>query len=398
MKFKKSIESDTSITSIQYHSYAPYTQSFNHQDEIRIVVQSQNSYLLLCDSNLYIEGEINRRANLDNAILNPQLLSNYASFLFDSMRYELNGTEIDKCKNVGITSTLKMIASLTRSDVIGLYAAGLAPSENARAERFALEIPMKLFMGFFEDYKNVIMNSKHELFLIRSRNDTNCFTGTHDACTITIGKIMWRIPHIKVDDYTQLKMLKQIESNESIPLAYRSWDYYEYPALPQSTRHVWAVKTTSHLTRPRYVLLAFQTNRNFQITANNIAFDHLSLTDARLYLNSECYPQESIQTNFTDTRGVIAYNMYIRFKETYYHCGSGRPSNPIMTYAEWMASPIFVFDCSRQNESLKNSAVDVKFEFETSQNVPAHTAAYCIIIHDNIVQYNPLTNIVMRGV
>lgn len=151
------------------------------------------------------------------------------------------------------------------------------------------------------------------------------------------------------------------------------------------------------MARPRYVILAFQTNRNNIITNRSNLFDHIQLTDARLYLNSECYPQESVQINFGDMKGAIGYNMYTKFKETYYHDGSGIPSNPLMSYNDWLASPIFVFDCSRQNESIKYSSVDVKIEFETQDNVAARTTAYCLIIHDNIMQYNPLTSIITKN-
>lgn len=53
-------------------------------------------------------------------------------------------------------------------------------------------------------------------------------------------------------------------------------------------------------------------------------------------------------------------------------------------------APLFVIDCSKQNESLKNSPVDVRIEFETTANVPDNTTAYCLIIHDRIVEYNPM--------
>lgn len=397
LKFKKNIDSDTSITSTQYHSYTPYTQSYGYQDEIRIIIQSQNAYVLPHNSYIYIEGQFIRSATADDNAAAPSLISNFAAFLFDNIRYEMNGMEIDKCKNVGISSTLMEYASLTKADLQSLHAASIGVAEVAAARQFSLQIPVKLYMGFFHDYRHVIMNAKHELILTRSRNDTNCFSGANNIFAIVIDKIMWRMPHIKVDDYMQLKMLKQIESNDSIPVAYRSWDLYEYPALPQTTRHVWSVKTTSHLARPRYIILAFQTNRNNIINRACSFFDHIHLTDARLYLNSESYPQESLQLNFGQMKGAIAYNMYTSFKETYHHDGSGIPSNPIMSYMDWLGSPIFVFDCSRQNESLKISSVDVKIEFETQENVPALTTAFCFIVHDNVMQYNPLTNIITRN-
>lgn len=398
LKYKKNAYSDTSVTSMQYHSYTPYTTSFGNQDEIRIVIQSQNAHILPSESYIYVEGALVRSTLANNATLaNPIVVSNFVSFLFDSMRYELNGTEIDKCKNVGVTNTMKGLCSLTNSDVRSLEGAGLGSDAAAANATFSFQLPLKLYMGFFEDYKNIVMNSKHELILNRSRNDINCFAGVNDIFTIRIDKVMWRMPHIKVDDYMQLKMLKQIESNQPISLAYRSWDLYEYPVLPQTTRHVWSVKTSSHLARPRYVILAFQTNRNNNITQNMASFDPITLRDARLYLNSECYPQESLLLNLAESKGVIAYNMYTKFKETYYHDASGIPSNPILSYTDWLAKPLIVFDCSRQNEVIKTSSVDVKIEFETRNNVPAQTTAYCLIINDNLAEYNPLTSIVTKN-
>lgn len=400
MVYKKSIASDTSITSLQHYSYLPYSQSYRNQDEIRIAIQSQNAYLLPSDSHLYIEGVFTRSAAAAPTALNPHYIGNFAAFLFDSIRYEINGTEIDKCKNVGITSTLKTYASITESELRGLHSSSLGISnECTGAAEFSLVIPLRLYMGFFEDYKSIIMNSRHELILNRSGSDSKCFSTVNDApniFTISINKIMWRMPHVKVDDFTQVKILKQIESNESIPVAYRSWDLYEYPTLPQTTRHVWSVKTTSHLTRPRYIILCFQTNRNDYGPASNF-FDSVNLSDARVYLNSECYPQESLQLDFDQVKGAIGYHMYVKFKETYYHDGSGIPSDPIMSYNNWLGSPIYVFDCSRQNETLKTSSVDVKIEFETQHNIAANTTAFCLIMHDNLIQYNPLTSIVTKN-
>lgn len=396
LSFKKNVESDTSITSIQHHSYVPYTQSFEYQDEIRIAIQSQNAYLLPHDSYLYIEGQITRSTEVAANEAVQHACINFSSFLFDSIRYELNGSEIDKCKNVGITSTLKGYASINASEYSGMQSTCFPSTVRAAAGHFSLYIPLKLYLGFFEDYNRIILNCKHELILNRSRNDNNCFYGTNNVFTVRIEKVAWRMPHVKFDDSTQLKLLKQIENNQPITVAYRSWDLYEYPALPQTNRHVWAVKTTSHLARPRYIILAFQTNRNNNPALNSSQFDHINLIDARLYLNSECYPQESLQLNFNNRKAAIAYTMYTKFKESYYHDGSGIPSNPLLQYNDWLNNTLLIFDCSRQNESLKTSSVDVKIEFECSENVPDHTMAYCLIIHDNIMQYNPLTGIVVK--
>ncbi|MGP1958577.1 MAG: hypothetical protein ACTS7E_00835 [Arsenophonus sp. NC-CH8-MAG3] len=58
--------------------------------------------------------------------------------------------------------------------------------------------------------------------------------------------------------------------------------------------------------------------------------------------------------------------------------------------------PLFVIDCSRQEETFKSAAVDVRLEFESSENFPTITTAYALVIHDPIVQYTPLSNTVHR--
>ena len=53
---------------------------------------------------------------------------------------------------------------------------------------------------------------------------------------------------------------------------------------------------------------------------------------------------------------------------------------------------MIVVDCSKQNESIKEGVVDIKLEIELADNAPAETIAYCLIIHDKLFQYNPLSN------
>ena len=35
-------------------------------------------------------------------------------------------------------------------------------------------VPLNMLLGFSEDYKRVVVNARHELILIRARNDYNC--------------------------------------------------------------------------------------------------------------------------------------------------------------------------------------------------------------------------------
>lgn len=258
-------------------------------------------------------------------------------------------------------------------------------------------IPLRSIFGFAEDFRKILMNMKHELILLRSRTDVNCFVGANNHSSIQINKIQWRIPHVSVSDVEKLKLLKVIDRQQPIPLQYRSWELYEYPTLPTTSNHIWSVKASSSLNTPRYIIVAFQTNRHNRILADKSRYDHCNLSDLKVYLNSECYPYENLNVNFANNQYAVLYDMYCRFQETFYHDRASNTAVPLLTYEEYSANaPIIVIDCSRQNETLKKSIVDIRIEFQTRENIAADTAAYCLIIHDNLVTYNPYSNIVNK--
>lgn len=91
------------------------------------------------------------------------------------------------------------------------------------------------------------------------------------------------------------------------------------------------------------------------------------------------------------------YNAYSKIQSTYYN--SREHINPFrMEFSEFQESPLFAFDCSRADESLINSAVDIKIEIKTRDLFPANTAAYALIIFDQSFPYSPLDGVVLRGV
>ena len=78
--------------------------------------------------------------------------------------------------------------------------------------------------------------------------------------------------------------------------------------------------------------------------------------------------------------------MYINFQNAYY----GKEIEPMLKKGDYIQhSPLVVIDCSKQNESLKQTPVDVRLAFEAKENYPAQTSAYCLILHDRIIEYNP---------
>lgn len=389
---------DNSIEGYEIHTYNPYSNSFKENDEIRISIHQQDIYVLPSSSFIYIEGRVNvsmKDASGKVAKKSLKFTNNPIAFLFQDIRYEINGIEIDRIRNVGITSTMKSYVSLNNGDskvaaVWGWDMNGFKVKDDS----FSVLIPLSKLIGFAEDYNKIILNCKHEL--IMSRNNTNrnsVISDQNDTIQIDILRVQWKVPHIKVSDRERLSLLKYLEKDKPIHIAFRNWDLYEYPLLPKTTKHSWSVKTATQLEKPRYIIFGLQTDRKNNIAKDSSLFDHCHLTNVTLFLNSQYYPYDSLNINFGENRYSILYELYTKFRQSYYNL----PTDPLLDIREFKEkAPLFIIDCSRQNENLKSGPVDVRLEIESSQDIPDNTAAYCLIINDRVVEYKPLSNIVRK--
>lgn len=397
-------EFDNRIIGIQTHSYNPYANaSLGNNDEIRIPIQQQDVIILPTQSFLYVEGKLVEGPKSAGATEHDEITldNNAIAFMFDEIRYELNGVEIDRCKNVGITTMLKNFVSLTAEESNNLSSAGWrmlgmpAILNDNKEFNFCVQLPH--LMGFFEDYKRVIINARHELVLVRSRNDINCLFGSDKftAPKVELTRIQWKMPHVMLDEMTKLRFLQLLAKDQTITMAFRSWDLYEYPLLPTTQKHTWSVKAATQLEKPRYVIVAFRTKKKATYSSPITEYHHCKLTDIKLYLNSEFYPYDKLNLDFDNDRYATAYDMYSKFIGSYYT--DKQKNEPMIKKKEFKnTTPIFVIDCAHQNESIKSGTVDVKIDMEFKENIPAETTAYCLIIHDRLVEYNPLTNMVHK--
>lgn len=386
---------DNSITKQEFHTYQPHIASFNNYDEIRISVQNQDIYTAPYLSYIYVAGEV--EATDIGAVT---LTNNAFAFLFDEIRYELNGVEVDKVRDVGTTSMLKGYASHGRDDSCALQMAGWSPLQpqaihNYNNGKFFAYIPLSFLLGFAEDYKKIIINIRQELILIRSRSDRNCYktADENNVVTVKVNKIEWHLPHISVNDNIKLQMMSHLNKDAPIHVPFRKWELHELPALKSSARDIWSVKTSNNLERPRYILVGFQTARRDINNGDVGKFDHENITNMKVYLNADAYPYDNLNLNMQNGNYVLLYQMYANFQKSYY---SREKSNPLFDYFQFKNNTIFVFDCSKQNESVKSSTVDLKIEFEATEAFNPNTRAFCLILYDTVIEYTPLSGIVTK--
>lgn len=387
---------DNSVVKYEYHSYLPFLSSYNNSDEVRIPIQQQDLIVLPSESYIYIEGTLIKNDNsVSSSSILQKLVNNAMAFLFDEIRYELNGIEIDRNRNVGITSSIKNYISLTENESKMMFNASWVPFYDVALtnEHFNFCVPLKCLLGFAEDYRKIVINAKHELVLIRSKTDDNVLYTNNKDLKVSITKIQWKIPHITVGEEEKLSLLKLIERGNSIQMSFRSWDMYEYPILPTTSQHTWAVKTSNQLEKPRFVIFALQTKRKNKMDMDNSYFDHCNLTNIKLHLNSESFPYDDLNIKFEKNTYGVLYAMYANFQQAYY----GRKPMPMLSWAKFKSiAPITVIDCLHQNEAIKSGPVDVRLEFQSSENIAEGTTAFCLLLHDRIIEYNPLTNAVKK--
>lgn len=399
---------DESIAHYEVHAHQPYSMSqFNNSDEIRISIQHQDLSLLPSRSMLHVCGRLSQENG--TAVTKTKLINNAICHLFEEIRYEINAIEIDKAKNVGLTSLMKNWLSLNPSQSAIAENAGWTADKDVlltnNAGYFDVTIPLSMLLGFAEDYRKIVVNVKHELILTRSRNDLNSTVGTpsdgggnpptYEKFKIELSKIEWLMPYVVLADREKIKLFNHIGRDRPITMSYRTWELYEYPKLPLTSKHIWSVKTSNQLEKPRFVILAFQTKRKSEAGANASNFDHCNISNVKLFLNSQCYPYGNLNLNINQNQYAVLYDMYANFQSAYY----GKENEPMLNKKDFIEKlPLIVIDCSKQNESMKSAPVDVRLEFEAREDFYDNTAAYCLILHDRIVQYNPISGDVKKVV
>lgn len=387
---------DESITRKAYHTYTPFIESYNINDVIRICIQNQDLILLPSESVLYVEGTLFDDKGSAND--NVQLTNNCVAFMFDEIRYELNGIEIDHVRNLGITSSMKNYISINPHESAMFRNAGWSITDNRALKisdgLFNYCVPLAMLLGFAEDYKKIVPNAKHELVLIRAKTNNNSVATTIAGYQFKINKIAWKMPHIALSDAHRLKLYQTIQGSRPIQMSFRSWDLYEYPNLPNSTHHIWRVKTSTQLEKPRFIIFALQTNKMNNIKETPSEFNHCKLSNFKVHLNSEVYPYDNLNVSYESNRYALVYHMYSKFQESYY----GISSSPLLDSNKFKnVAPIMVVDCLHQSEVIKSGPVDVKIEFETlNGGIVDNTSAFCLLLHDRLVEYSPLNGDVKK--
>jgi len=404
---------DESIESFQYREYEPQNpQAVNNYQAIQIDVQNQDIFTQPSKSYLYIEGTLtSTTATAYTADTRVSLVNNAIPYMFSQIRYLINNTEIESIMSPGQATTMKgmMIYGdevnsgeglnfCWRSDTVADSTADANLGFKMRrtyiigkstpAGTFSFCLPLGHLFGFCDDYTKVIYGVKQSLILSR-QNDADAIyhaapnAGVPADGKITISKLAWVMPHVLPSIDAKLMLEKVISDKTKIPIAFRAMQC-DMIAVPESTTFSWRLTVKTGTEKPRWLVIAFQTERNQSQLKNSALFDHISTSNMYALLNSDRYPLVDMNLDFAKCRISKAYRALSEFKKDYYGISDKESSNNITPLEFIEQFPLFVIDLRRQSEKLKNSVQDIQIKATFNQNPAANTTAYALLISDRL--------------
>lgn len=386
---------DESIRKAEYRTYVPFIKSFNCSDIVEFSINQVDSFFAMSETLLGIKGSLEIHGAGE-----VKLANNVGAFLFDACTYSESAREMETVRDPGIVSAVRAMTCYSQEDSNHMVMAGWNypkdPILNASDKSFSLQIPLKHIFNIFNDYP-LITCGRQTIRLVRARNDNDCViinekSGSSTTVKINITNIELKVKHIFPNDDIKLELMKSIQKDQPIVIPFRKWELHELPAITKGAkREVWAIKASTSVERPRYVIVFFQTDKRDKSTADPTLFDNADVQSIRLSLNGEYWPNERMQLDFGKTDYNEAYFNYTEFFPSYMNSTQKRP---LLDISSFKKRALFVIDCSKQEESMKASTVDVKLDIEANIGFPENTKVYCIIIHDCVMEYFPLTEIV----
>ena len=137
----------------------------------------------------------------------------------------------------------------------------------------------------------------------------------------------------------------------------------EQITLTQTQNYTWRLSVTGGVEKPRYIVIASQTDKSDDQEQNPALFDNLKLINAYVTLNSERFPTSDIITNFATNDYVKLYDMFDDFKKDYYGIDTLVGGTQVNFPAFKTLFPIMVFDVRKQNEKLQTGVTDIQVNY-----------------------------------
>ena len=399
---------DESIKEYDYVEHLPSSGcDLNMAGQISIPIENADVFLHPHHSWLLFEGELKKADDTrypDNAL--ATLTNNAMMYLFTNIRYNLGGQEIESLNHPGFATTMMGLVkqSLDFAKGSGMMSCWRPDTTTAAADdnkgfaarrnfiinssdpkgSFSFGVPLQAIFGFCEDFTKITYGMRHRLVLVRGDDSNAIFRHNGVAAgKVTLSKISWMMPRVYPNDEAKYALYKTIENNKAVlDVAFRmhQCNITELPA--NTTTHSWRLGVKTAPEKPRYVIVGIQRAKADNQVANASIFDHSSVVNMSVVLNSTKYPTLDVNANFASNKFAPFYKYMTEFKRDYYGLDPIFDCSAISPHQYKDLFPIFVFNVSRQSERLASGVVDMTVEMKFGENIQANTKAYAIVISD----------------
>ena len=411
---------DDSIVSYQTFSFLPITGTqLNTAGQIVIRVENSDNFYRPSDSWIQFEGKVTKEDA--TAYARTDLISianNGILHLFDNIKYELSGREIETVYHPGQAMTMLGLlkhpstynsggglnAGWVMDDGDGTAALATNPGfkirqnyllnnvpgaevdPNSGSFRFAIRLD-ELF-GFADDYKKVLYGFIHTITLVRNMSNNNALfrAAAADDGKIEFTRISWHLPRVVPADVTKYELLKLIKDQAVLSVDFRMRQCIT-TTVPVSTSFFWRVGLRSSPEKPRFLIVGFQTARENDQEKNLSLFDHCNLINAYVLLNNDRYPMIDFHADFAKNHYENFYMEFYQFIKKYYGINDSVTSTAVDPILYKKLYPIIVFDVTKQSERIQQGVVDITIQSFFSANVAANTTAFCLMISDRKLRF-----------
>ena len=155
--------------------------------------------------------------------------------------------------------------------------------------------------------------------------------------------------------------------------------------VPQSTTFSWRLTVRTSPENPRWVIVAFQTDKVGNQEKNTATFDNCNAKRVWVELNGNPYPSLEYNTSFEKYQIATLYNAVSEFLPSYYGMENAQsnisPSDFINLYS------FHVINISKQPERIKHGVMDMNLRAVFHTAVPDKTQAYALVISDRILTF-----------
>ena len=113
----------------------------------------------------------------------------------------------------------------------------------------------------------------------------------------------------------------------------------------------------------------------------------MNLRNAYVVLNSDCYPAVDYNLSFANQKFFRVYGDAAFFGVKFFGMDELITQSNITPSDYKTLYHLFTFDVSKQKEKLKSSVVDIQMKANFTENVPANTRAFALVISDKMLSF-----------